>query len=666
MTTTDMIDPEKELSELQIRAYSALVEDVTIDGSPSKLLHLTNSQGMKLASKIQSVEHFCLSMGIEPKPQFVIVLSRSTAMYCKGSDERAWTAITDEINPDCFNSEAGGIEGLNQTEHRLAIFMRECLLPLATRTHALVIVEEGDQDSLGRVWGDICAVERRRSRDGKLPFNVLSITTKVRFMVTERCPGSIPHQFYQQSPRWRRSSIRVRQAMKEEWTDTGDWFEQHPTSGCTHYIVVDGINDNGQIDYGPWVELSAKIVQQISADITSLAIMSLSTMWTLGEAIDRAANYVGRNVPLLLLDTRTWHAGAQTPASLDAARANLLELEEKLNAEGTSNFYWNATFSYLHVAIRQQLRNSSTSGFDQKGRPLWQVLEQLRRNDDLEGKAASEDCEDKSELDKCKAVGSTTVTPKAATVAAVPNWDSRTQLSQASSEASKPDDAGAGVNAPASSQSVENLPRMAQSGRQMTVHRALTAPTDESPLELCSRAVDVLFDLSRRHYVNCKRLQPEFERNRFASVLAGFEEAREDANPLAKLDKLVSQQSVAWKGKLWYLGASGVVDKGGLQMYESLPTEHPELFQASDVLWPEHHGLAGKVRFLNGKVGLASVSFESKDAEMARFDKTMEVLRAKISEWSAYEWIPGVCLGEKDGLQVQSPNTRMDGIKIFT
>ena len=51
----DAVDAEKELSELQIRAYSALVEDIVVDGYPSRLLHIDNSQGVKLASKIRSI-----------------------------------------------------------------------------------------------------------------------------------------------------------------------------------------------------------------------------------------------------------------------------------------------------------------------------------------------------------------------------------------------------------------------------------------------------------------------------------------------------------------------------------------------------------------------------------------------------------------------------------
>ena len=55
-------------------------------------------------------------------------MRRSTAIYCKGNDERSWKEIKWEINNDCFNSEAGGLNGLNETEYRLALFMRECVL----------------------------------------------------------------------------------------------------------------------------------------------------------------------------------------------------------------------------------------------------------------------------------------------------------------------------------------------------------------------------------------------------------------------------------------------------------------------------------------------------------------------------------------------------------
>ena len=68
------VDARKELNDLQIQAYFSLVENVKVNNHARKLLYLTNSQASKLAEKIKSIDHFCLSMGIDPRPQFVVIL----------------------------------------------------------------------------------------------------------------------------------------------------------------------------------------------------------------------------------------------------------------------------------------------------------------------------------------------------------------------------------------------------------------------------------------------------------------------------------------------------------------------------------------------------------------------------------------------------------------
>jgi len=78
--TTSEIDAKKELDDLQILAYSSLVETINVNNHERKLLFLTNSQAVKLATNIKSVDHFCLSMSIDPRPQLVIILSTAASV----------------------------------------------------------------------------------------------------------------------------------------------------------------------------------------------------------------------------------------------------------------------------------------------------------------------------------------------------------------------------------------------------------------------------------------------------------------------------------------------------------------------------------------------------------------------------------------------------------
>ena len=79
MTTSEM-DAKKELGDLQILAYSSLLETIHVNNHEQKLLFLTNSRAVKLATTIKSVDHFCLSMSIDPRPQLVIILSTATSV----------------------------------------------------------------------------------------------------------------------------------------------------------------------------------------------------------------------------------------------------------------------------------------------------------------------------------------------------------------------------------------------------------------------------------------------------------------------------------------------------------------------------------------------------------------------------------------------------------
>jgi len=82
--TTSKIDAKKELDDLQILAYSSLVETINVNrerlNRKRKVLFLTNSRAVKLATKIKSVDDFCLSMSIDPRPQLVIFLSTATSV----------------------------------------------------------------------------------------------------------------------------------------------------------------------------------------------------------------------------------------------------------------------------------------------------------------------------------------------------------------------------------------------------------------------------------------------------------------------------------------------------------------------------------------------------------------------------------------------------------
>ena len=194
-------DARKQLEELQVQTIFSLVEPMYIHTSSSrtlsKLLFLTNRQARQL--KVESLDKFQMVMGIREKPQFVINLKTSLATLGTGARfEAHWATRRHAISPagcptksTTEHCEPWGLNGLAQTDRRIAVFLRECVLPLAVRTRALVIIGESNYCSLARAFGEICAIEAAKDKDGVLPFTVLHIGSAEKYtLATERTGGT--------------------------------------------------------------------------------------------------------------------------------------------------------------------------------------------------------------------------------------------------------------------------------------------------------------------------------------------------------------------------------------------------------------------------------------------------------------------------------------------
>ena len=96
-------------------------------------------------------------------------------------------------------------------------------------------------------------------------------------------------QLKRDSRRWKANEANCLEAMYEDFgVEPAGWFWTVPPRGSTHYIVVDGVREGGGIDWGPWHQLTVKIVQALTTDLTSLCITTIFSKWDYQSSIAKA------------------------------------------------------------------------------------------------------------------------------------------------------------------------------------------------------------------------------------------------------------------------------------------------------------------------------------------------------------------------------------------
>mmetsp|Transcript_69775 Transcript_69775/g.209566 ORF Transcript_69775/g.209566 Transcript_69775/m.209566 type:complete len:130 (+) Transcript_69775:530-919(+) len=109
-----------------------MVEDVEVHGRRCKLLYLTNKQAMEL--KLEPIEKFVQAMEISPRPKLVMHLFTSIGICTAGAHyDKMWAHFNDAELAGGMCSELDGRAGLDELDRRLAMFIRQCIIPVAIR-----------------------------------------------------------------------------------------------------------------------------------------------------------------------------------------------------------------------------------------------------------------------------------------------------------------------------------------------------------------------------------------------------------------------------------------------------------------------------------------------------------------------------------------------------
>ena len=315
--------------------------------------YLTNKQAR--AFDYSSMDRMLQAMEVPP-PRLVINLSlnsfvatrKTAAMGCnvpfsKETKGRTSTVITHHIHAEV------DISDLLQTDRRLGIFFEECLLPVAIATQALVIIHT-DNDVLSQAFTKVCS-KYAKSMGGSLPFAVLSFIPANWVYGCSITEGTVAYAMSRESKRWRANKPKFESVMPNEFLKMS---MQDMPEGCTHYIIVESIQ-NGKQDDSPLATLKANFVQRLQEQLPSIAVMTCRAF-----RLDWVTDYIARGLPMLMLDSRP-PPEAGYADDIRGAEADLIKLSERLIEVGTVDHYDISYLAHLHAVLTKMRAKAASS-----------------------------------------------------------------------------------------------------------------------------------------------------------------------------------------------------------------------------------------------------------------------------------------------------------------
>ena len=350
-------DFRKELERLQIATIYSLVEQVPMDGRNLNMLFLTVTQAAEF--NFTDIDKVMNAMEIKPRPKLIVTITKSM-VHC-GATQSMYShpGQEDLFTPRCYMGQKNR-DDLKETETEMATLLKDYLLPVCIKTNALVLLHDATC-ALSSAFGDICQAERGK-RNGSLPFTVLAIVGA--HAVANRAQydaDSRARIIRRGSRRWRQYNhlfmdVFGRPAACDELT--ADF-----PAGLTHAILISSVNEEkNKKDIMAYKLFKSALVDRLSRELPSVALMSFSMM---GDPLTLLSEYLGRKLPVVLIDSRELTAkpvimksGSQSAAELqqmfvDHARLHLETIESDLEKSGTWNFFETSTLAFLHSQLDQ-------------------------------------------------------------------------------------------------------------------------------------------------------------------------------------------------------------------------------------------------------------------------------------------------------------------------
>jgi hypothetical protein len=288
----------EELDTIKIKTMYQMVEDIQIssDGLTlnRKLLFLTNSQARSFNSSNMQNVFEALEL---PPAHFVIRLMASYGglEQYKSHAERRGSHRELIVYPPELN-----IDDINTTESQIMLFVKECILPVALQTRALILVGGCNDDSLAmavqKVLGPI------QNRMGKnCPFTIVGFcfSHEVHFQAHKQ--NSYAGQYASASKSWSRRFSEIHSTMMDIHENHMERLQQTDMNpACSHFIVFEGLDTvEHKVSREAGFSFKATFVECTVAKLPSVVVQA--QRWA---SVTQLADVARRKIPLILLDSR--------------------------------------------------------------------------------------------------------------------------------------------------------------------------------------------------------------------------------------------------------------------------------------------------------------------------------------------------------------------------
>jgi hypothetical protein len=354
-----------ELEKLQIKTIFSLVEplEVEFDYKPwkKKLLFISNKQAREI--DLTNIWQVLEAMEVTPVPQLVINLLPSCQghfhpLICAGAFWGGNKACREKMLKYNLHGEKSTGD-VDATDLNVLMFLQQCVMPVAIQHNALVLMHS-DQCELAKAFSQLCVNQMEKM--GKLPFTTMCIVAGIDHVTASNNKKTMAYALKKKSKRWQAHETKMQNAVSDYYGKAQiGWESSDLPAGCTHYVVVDGVSGTG-VDWTPRSTLKNKLMQQLADALPNLGIATMSYNRT--RALTQYEDYVGRQLPLLLLDARPrpkkptpstkadkYPNADKYPSDLAAVGTELDELQRDLENAGTLNFHLVSMVAYMHQVL---------------------------------------------------------------------------------------------------------------------------------------------------------------------------------------------------------------------------------------------------------------------------------------------------------------------------
>ncbi|CAE7233654.1 unnamed protein product [Symbiodinium natans] len=284
---------EEELARLKVETMRYMVTSVKYSLGESlhtsRVIYFTNDQALKVSPVQMPMVREALGIH-EPKLVIRLVPCQKGRTYWEGRP-----AIKN-ILPTKANPELEGHEQLVETD--LNLIAREVLLPVAMKTHALIVGTSSC--SLTRAFAEVSAPIQRRYGEA-CPFRMVIFEHAWNLHVRSTMKSdSVEHILKEKSTSWSNANF-VKALSHKFGCDPAFWPQQKLVKGAAAYMVFECLNEERLHDSRAAVQFENMFITSLH---TYLPVLALWTNGDLNTLSPQVANHVTCGIPLIIMDSR--------------------------------------------------------------------------------------------------------------------------------------------------------------------------------------------------------------------------------------------------------------------------------------------------------------------------------------------------------------------------